>query len=443
MKKIICILILTLLSLNVFAATTEQLQAELNKINAFLNEARRLRLENGFSTEPLTLQLESPDPSQEIPSFQLSQDLKVLSISVPETHLSNPEKFFIFLTVLGRVLDYPLTVANTYQAQLPKPQILEIINRIKDEVRYNSFFHLMDMAHEENQERGRLLKRWNYSYLISSRNAAERGNILSNAFKSIEILFPGTQINALNLQEMKPSLEESILTQMRTREWSEAQRFFASIGSDELHQMVRKNDREGVAQYLEKRLPKRIFTKGELLFWKNQIEAIRNPDPNNAVTLLRGGGFTIGTRSYGSRSMVQKPDNLPKKWWFDTGLSNLSLQETMYSHSLHTSNIFISTTTSLQVASTFSTRDNLLSVIKIDRRRGFLPQYGKSWGEDEILIPLVVFPDEIVAHTQERSLRDIESRYALIAEESKEIFLKKWKTDWSRVHQPLSCSQLF
>lgn len=443
MKQIICILILTLTSLNALAATAEQFQVEINKINAYFNEARRSQLEKGHSTEPLTLQLEIADPNQVLPQFRLSKDFSVLSISMPEAHLSDPEKFFIFLTVLGRALDFPVTVASTYQSDISKPKILEILNQIKDETRYNSFFHLMDMAHAENQEREIFYKRWYYSYLISSRHAVERGSLLNNIFKDIEILFPETQVDVLNLRKMKSPLEKNILAHMQTREWSQAQKFFASLGSDEFHKMVLNNDREGVAQYLEKHLPKKIFTNRELVFWKDQIEAIRNPDPNKAVILLRGGDYSIGHWAYGSRSMVQKPINSPKRWWLDGVLSNLSVQGTMYKHSFHTSNIFISTTTSLQVANDFSKRDALLSVIKIDPRRGFLPRFGKSWGEDEILIPLVIFPEEIVTDSQKSSLSGIESRYATLAEESKRVFLNKRNLDESRTGQSLRCSQLF
>ena len=65
----------------------------------------------------------------------------------------------------------------------------------------------------------------------------------------------------------------------------------------------------------------------------------------------------------------------------------------------------------------FSEASQVMSVLQLDSRRVQKAHYSR-WNESEYLIPLVIFPDEIAASTENASRRQLIQRYQRRVEES-------------------------
>lgn len=212
--------------------------------------------------------------------------------------------------------------------------------------------------------------------------------------------------------------------------------------NEKLNDLILKNDRKGVRQLLEAYLPWAVMEPVETQSWKLWLEAIEFPDKNNSLIAFRGlkydtdkiqrklvgnsevFGFmsTVLTKNQGNytrrlRSLSTNREKIGDKGYKPNGEQVLSVkitdQMTSHSRSPVASN-FLSFTFSPSVANSFvgenkvkfvdgknvSTPYGGLLAIKIDARRivpNIVSMYG---GEVELLVPLIIFPDEVLLYNE-------------------------------------------
>lgn len=215
-----------------------------------------------------------------------------------------------------------------------------------------------------------------------------------------------------------------------------------------LSEMVKANDRKGVASAMEKMLPWAFLEPSEKIFWAGFVESVRNPNYENSTILFRGidgkekaqlvldansrvtglGLFSKRLTS-GSGSHFFKLKGLPET--FETfGVNGTkrvspltaphSLTKMMLNHAGNPQGSpFISLTYSLDTAFSFGQGEmvqinNLseqnkavkaylatnnsggVATIRMDRRRLMINSISSFTTELEVLASMFVFPDEIV-----------------------------------------------
>jgi hypothetical protein len=195
----------------------------------------------------------------------------------------------------------------------------------------------------------------------------------------------------------------------------------AEAMTQKLDDMVKNNNREGVAKLLETFLPLEIMEPVEKGLWQDFIEAIRHPDVSNAKLLFRGldkendklqmssdgkkfglfstllirnqGSYTRRLRSFTTmRYRFQNSDSTEKSP-VEVAPTILAM---MNNHSGNpTGSPMLSFSTNIDVAKGFSSSG--IIGVKIDPRRT-LPNIASGFANElEMLVPLLVFPDEIIA----------------------------------------------
>ncbi|WP_374073993.1 hypothetical protein [Bdellovibrio bacteriovorus] len=223
------------------------------------------------------------------------------------------------------------------------------------------------------------------------------------------------------------------------------------VQSKSLSDMVKANDREGVAKAMEKMFPWSLMEPTEKFFWKEYVEAIRKPNYENAPILFRGidqneklqsvtnsqgkvvgGGLFSKRLTAGSGSHLFKLKGLPDTFeTFGTHgvdskkrISPLnephSLTRMMINHAMSPQGSpFISLTYDLGVASNFSGGSSVkiqegqnpdtvvekflnsnasggVATIRMDKRRLLTNSVSMFQGELEILASMLIFPDEVL-----------------------------------------------
>lgn len=223
------------------------------------------------------------------------------------------------------------------------------------------------------------------------------------------------------------------------------------VKTKSLPDMLKANDREGVAQAMEKMLPWAIMEPTEKSFWTDFVDSIRHPNYANATIMFRGidadeklqavtdntgkviSGALLSKRlTAGSGSHLFKLRGLPET--FETfGTSGVNLQKrvspltqphTLTKMMLNHANSpngspFISMTYDLDIAKNFSTGSTLettdvatfekiknqfltsnkaggIATVRIDPRRLLINSTSTYIGELEVLASMFIFPDEVL-----------------------------------------------
>ncbi|HEY1079433.1 MAG TPA: hypothetical protein VGE46_05025, partial [Bdellovibrio sp.] len=262
-------------------------------------------------------------------------------------------------------------------------------------------------------------------YLLAFQNAEHLANKRFLA-ETLQSVFPSLRIDSRDLVANAKKAADLLEKKYATAPWAQLEGFFSVLGSEKILKWVEQGDRKAVAQYLENTLPVEMLTAREVAFWQGQIEAIRNPSPNNLGYVFRGGRFNVGSApGYASLSLRTKEHTRKlKSITLAAALSKVSLLNTLYSHSESTSETFISTTTDSSIGTQFSERSGNFSVLAIDSRR-ILPVYFTRWGESELLIPWLVFPDEVMGSTQKSSVSQLLRSFADKVARTEEVFMEK------------------
>lgn len=222
------------------------------------------------------------------------------------------------------------------------------------------------------------------------------------------------------------------------------------VQTKSLPEMVKANDREGVAQAMEKMLPWALMEPTEVTFWKDFVDAIRKPNYANAPILFRGmdqneklqavtdssgkvigGGLFSKRLTAGSGSHLFKLKGLPATFESfgtsgagETRVSPLNTPHTltkmMLNHAMNPNGSpFISLTYDLSIAFNFGTGTFFDSkgaknvekakaaflnsnasggviTVRMDPRRLITNSISPFKNELEILASLLIFPDEVL-----------------------------------------------
>jgi hypothetical protein len=175
-----------------------------------------------------------------------------------------------------------------------------------------------------------------------------------------------------------------------------------------LDELLKKNDREGVARLFETMLPWELFEPTEVTVWKNWIESIRRPS-KNTITLYRGldkydhpikantgmpGYFAaMINRNQGSYSDRVRSLATPILTNRNSNLTN-GLGQKFYNHAEETPRSpFISFSLDIGVAAMFAEKG--LIAVQVDRRRAMVNMFSPMKAEAEVLVPMIIFPDEV------------------------------------------------
>lgn len=249
-----------------------------------------------------------------------------------------------------------------------------------------------------------------------------------------------------------------------------------------LNDLVLANDRTGVRKMLEAYLPWAVMEPVEVQTWKNWLDAIENPDKEKTVIAFRGlnyktdklqrtadgkigmlstvltanqGSYTRRLRSLSTNrvlngdhtaSMIER-----KAWPSNTeapqsgNLVASRIQEQFRSHSSDPkASSFLSFTYNPSVASRFSEGGEMVTdkngktfekmkggvvAVKVDARRMIPNLISTYTGEIELLAPLIIFPDEVIAFEEGREAKS--SNYAKLLDQVKESTgndYRKWQS---------------
>lgn len=249
-----------------------------------------------------------------------------------------------------------------------------------------------------------------------------------------------------------------------------------------LNDLVLANDRTGVRRMLEAYLPWAVMEPVEVQTWKTWLDAIENPDKEKTVIAFRGldyktdklqrtadgkigmlstvltanqGSYTRRLRSLSTNrvlngdhtaSMVER-----KVWPSNTeaphsgNLVASRIQEQFRSHSSDPkASSFLSFTYNPSVANRFSGGGMMVTdkngqqsekilggvvAVKVDARRMVPNLISTYTGEIELLTPLIIFPDEVIAFEEGRAAKD--SNYAKLLDQVKEATgndYRKWQS---------------
>ncbi len=205
-----------------------------------------------------------------------------------------------------------------------------------------------------------------------------------------------------------------------------------------LSDLVVRNDRDGVASLLEAYLPFDVMEPIEKQIWYDWVDAIRSPQKSQEILLYRGldkendklqksatpGKFgmfpTLLNKNQGSftrrlRSLITMRYKIMAQSGSqaESALNSVPLMTKMMSaHSGDPNGSpVLSFTPSASVASDFAS-SGIIS-IRIDQRRALPNIVSSFYNELEILVPLVIFPDEVI-HYQALDPENTDNKAALV-----------------------------
>jgi len=194
---------------------------------------------------------------------------------------------------------------------------------------------------------------------------------------------------------------------------------------EKLEALVKKNDRNGVADLLTVYLSLETLEPFEREFWKEQLEAIRHPNFNKSIVLFRGldrntdkpqkaldsqgnevgrGYFSSlfiynqGSYTYRCRSLELMRHRLGIEMDTETPSSLVStpkIAAIMRNHSFKANGSpFLSLSSDPKIAFHFS--ESGILAIRVDARRAVSNLTSVVSSKWEYFVPLIIFPDEIV-----------------------------------------------
>ena len=210
--------------------------------------------------------------------------------------------------------------------------------------------------------------------------------------------------------------------------------------TDKLNDLMLKNDRKGVRNMLEAYLPWQVMEPTEYKAWKTWLDAIENPDLNNTTVAFRGLDYrtdkiqrvqtaqgekfafmsTVLTKNQGSytrrlRSLTTNREKNGDEGFksFGSKIMDVKITDQMTAHARDPkASSFLSFTYNPVVASRFMNPDKVttengktvrtpsggLLAVRVDSRRMVPNVVSMYSGEIELLAPLIIFPDEVLAY---------------------------------------------
>jgi hypothetical protein len=218
--------------------------------------------------------------------------------------------------------------------------------------------------------------------------------------------------------ELKPMLETEV--QAARRAWEDQRKLFDGLEGSEvkkLNDLVRENKRAEVRALIEKYLPWSLMEPVERTFWTQWLDAIEHPNWAASKVIFRGMAGDPFTRTADgkffqfSTALSKNQGNYNRRlrslqtardkngaWSMSEKGAGWSLTQMMTSHASDPQTSLFLSFSNLSVAQSFSTEGDTqrLCAVRVDPRR-VLPNFMSSFeSEIELLVPLVIFPDEVV-----------------------------------------------
>lgn len=246
------------------------------------------------------------------------------------------------------------------------------------------------------------------------------------------------ELKQRELSDLQKQIDDPRLSNQKSQIFKRQQDQFNSLESQSklLNNLILSNDRKGVVSLLRVYLPWAYMEPVERKTWEGWLEAIEHPNWQNTKIVLRGirnENFNMITKndksSYAyalvsniiklaegnsteklralSKNRVNYPFAQKAAYVPQAEIDVGSINNQMYVHSVKpTESNFISTTYDLKTAIGFSGQDpfsgrdpsdySAVLALQIDSRRA-LTNLNASADEMEVLVPLIIFPDEILA----------------------------------------------
>jgi hypothetical protein len=305
---------------------------------------------------------------------------------------------------------------------------------------FAKFLPLKNM--DETQKKSALLE---YAQLKGVQIASGSYDVMLQSLQDQMDLKNKRQLDALNIAAKKVYRQQMDEYKAGAAEREEV------VQTKSLPEMVKANDRAGVADAMEKMLPWSIMEPSEKLFWRDYVDAIRTPNYENAPILFRGidkqeklqavtdskgnvigGGLFSKRLTAGSGSHLFKLKGLVETFeTFGTDGVNQkkavsplnqphTLTKMMLNHAMNPQGSpFISLSFDLQVAFNFGGGDVLkaespekmakqlpaflnsnasggVATIRMDKRRIITNSVSMFKNEVEVLASMLIFPDEVL-----------------------------------------------
>ena len=176
-----------------------------------------------------------------------------------------------------------------------------------------------------------------------------------------------------------------------------------------LSELVAREDRAGVRKLLNDYLPWELMEPTEKATWTEWLDAIEKPDPSRMKIVFRGlaresvSGLRtrkpfLLTKSYSESKLpeverLRSLADIRERVRGNAGGGPMTVLDLLSSHAWESdSSVFLSTA-DLSTATSF-TKDTV-GIFRIDERR-VMRNYSSAYAEFEKLVPLVVFPSEVV-----------------------------------------------
>lgn len=235
-------------------------------------------------------------------------------------------------------------------------------------------------------------------------------------------LYGATKLARLEVREMK---------QKRSDPARELLKKALEAAPEKLEALVKKNDREGVAKLLEAFLPREQMSPVERDLWTQWLEAIRHPDFSKSRIMFRGidtndhvqvardgkkkitgfgffptlltrnqGHYTRRLRSYETMRLAVGNELTKVTYTSPKPVSPLvempKVTSIMANHARNPiGSPFLSFTTELALAASYSEERNI-AVVRVDERRILPNALSMFKGESELLVAMMIFPDEVI-----------------------------------------------
>jgi hypothetical protein len=189
--------------------------------------------------------------------------------------------------------------------------------------------------------------------------------------------------------------------------------------ADKLNHYIGRNDRKSVRKLLDSYLPWAEMEPTEIQAWRTWLDAIETPIKGSEV-MFRGLGddyiakgekgpflmSTLLTKNQGDynrrlRSLSTKRQLLGYSNLEESNVKVSSLTSFMHQHSQNPVGSSFLSFSSFNVADGFSysnkEKARLVAAVRVDPRRAIPNMISGFSSEKEVLVPLIVFPDEIVS----------------------------------------------
>ncbi|HAR42964.1 MAG TPA: hypothetical protein DCS07_10105 [Bdellovibrionales bacterium] len=224
--------------------------------------------------------------------------------------------------------------------------------------------------------------------------------------------------------------EAEVESQARKMRWDRTRPDFRVLEKQELklNALLLKNDRKGVRHLVEAYLPWPLMEPSEQTIWRNWLEAIETPDPKRLKLQFRGlgddllqktkdgkvitlspvlsrskGNFTHRLRSLSTlRDQIgAKPSNEQAALTSSLPDEGATISRMMTNHAYDAQGSPFLSLSTYDIAQQFDSGKTHMryGAFLIDERR-LMPNFSSVSAEFEVLTPLFVFPDEMLAYAE-------------------------------------------